>query len=53
MPKTLIIRNRKMEEVSENNGFEEDEEDDEVDIDVEFEDIEEEEFDENNESGFK
>jgi hypothetical protein len=37
-----------LEEVSENNGFVEDEEDDEVDIDDEFEDIEEDEFGENN-----
>jgi len=36
-----------MEEVPENNGFVEDEED-EVDIDDEFEDIEEEDFGENN-----
>jgi hypothetical protein len=37
-----------MEEVQENDGFVEDEEDDEVDIDDEFEDIEEEDFGENN-----
>lgn len=37
-----------MEEVPENNGFVEDEEDEEVDIDDEFEDIEEEDFGENN-----
>jgi hypothetical protein len=36
-----------MEEVPENNGFMEDEEVDEVDIDDEFEDIEEEDFGEN------
>ena len=36
-----------MEEVPEDNGFEEDEEEDEVDIDDEFEDIEEEDFDNN------
>jgi hypothetical protein len=41
-----------MEEVPENNGFMEDEEVDEVDIDDEFEDIEE-DFAENNNSGFK
>jgi hypothetical protein len=34
-----------MEEVPQNDGF--------VDIDDEFEDIEEEEFDENNDSAFK
>jgi hypothetical protein len=37
-----------MEEVPANNGFVEDEEDEEVDIDDEFEDIEEEDFGENN-----
>ena len=37
-----------MEGVPKNNGFVEDEEDDEVDIDDEFEDIEEVDFDENN-----
>jgi hypothetical protein len=37
-----------MEEVPENNGFVEAEEDEEVDIDDEFEDIEEEDFGENN-----
>ena len=42
-----------MEEVPENNEFVEDEEDDEVDIDDEFGEIEEEDFDDNNESGFK
>lgn len=41
-----------MEKVPENDGFVEDEEDDEVDIDDEFEEIEE-DFDDNNESGFK
>lgn len=46
--KTGITSNRKMEEVSENNGFVENDEDDEVDIDDDFEDIEEEDFDENN-----
>ncbi|HZD36826.1 MAG TPA: hypothetical protein VE130_16595 [Nitrososphaeraceae archaeon] len=39
--------------VSEDNGFMEDEEDNAVDIDDEFEEIEEEEFDENNDSGFE
>lgn len=42
-----------MKEVSEDNGFMEDEEDNVVDIDDEFEEIEEEEFDENNDSGFE
>ena len=42
-----------MEKVPENNGFVEDEEDEEVDIDDEFEEIEEEDFEENNDSGFK
>jgi hypothetical protein len=37
MFKTRIICNRRMEEVQENDGFVEDEEDDEVDIDDEFE----------------
>jgi hypothetical protein len=40
-----------MEEVPGNDDFLE--EDYEVDIDDEFEDIEEEDFDENNQSGFK
>ena len=39
-----------MEEVPENDGFVEDDEDDEVDIDDEFEDIEEEDFGENNDN---
>ena len=47
------MENHKMEGAPENDGFVEYEEDDEVDIDDEFEDIEEEEFDENNDSGFK
>lgn len=42
-----------MKEVSEDSGFMEDEEDNVVDIDDEFEEIEEEEFDENNDSGFE
>ena len=42
-----------MKEVSEDSGFKEDEEDNGVDIDDEFEEIEEEEFDENNDSGFE
>jgi len=50
MSKTSIISSRKLEEVPENGGFVEDEEDDEVDIDDEFEDIEEENFEENNTS---
>jgi|GEM_PF-2530440 hypothetical protein len=50
MSKTSIISSRKLEEVPENGGFVEDEEDDEVDIDDEFEDIEEEDFEENNTS---
>jgi hypothetical protein len=50
MSKARIICNHKMEEVPENDGFVEDEEDDEVDIDDEFEDIEEEDFEENNDS---
>ena len=33
---TRIIYNRKMEGVPENDGFEEDKEDDEIDIDDEF-----------------
>jgi hypothetical protein len=37
-----------MEEVPDNDGFVEVEEEDEVDIDDEFDDIEEEDFDENN-----
>ena len=41
MSKTWIICNQRIEKVPENNGFEEGEED-EVDIDDEFEDIEEE-----------
>ena len=41
-----------MEKVPENDGFVEDEEL-EVDIDDEFEEIEEEDFEENNDSGFK
>jgi hypothetical protein len=53
MSKTSIISSRKLEEVPENGGFVEDEEDDEVDIDDEFGEIEEEDFDDNNESGFK
>lgn len=48
MSKAGIIYSCKMEEVPENNGFVEDEEDEEVDIDDEFEDIEEEDFGENN-----
>lgn len=44
---TITVCDHKMEEVPEDNGFEEDEED-EVDIDDEFEDIEEEDFQENN-----
>jgi len=39
-----------LEEVPENDGFVEDDEDDEVDIDDEFEDIEEEDFGENNDN---
>jgi len=42
-----------MEEVPDNNGSVEDEGDDEVDIDDEFEDIEEECFDEDDDSGPK
>lgn len=42
-----------MKEVSEDNGLMGDEEDNVVDIDDEFEEIEEEEFDENNDSGFE
>jgi hypothetical protein len=41
-----------LEEVPENDGFVEDDEDDEVDIDDEFEDIEEEDFGENNDNNF-
>jgi hypothetical protein len=40
-----------MEEVPGNDGFVDDEEEDEVDIDDEFEDIEEEDFEVNNDSG--
>ena len=42
-----------MEEVPENDGFVEDDEDYEVDIDDEFEDIEEEDSEENNNPGSK
>jgi hypothetical protein len=44
------MRNHKVEEGPENNGFVEDEEDDEVDIDDEFEKIEEEDRETNNSS---
>jgi hypothetical protein len=47
MSKTSITGSRKLEEVPENDGFVEDEEDNEVDNDDEFEDIEE-DFGENN-----
>lgn len=47
MSKTKIICSHKMESVPENDDFVEDEEEDEVDIDDEFEDIEEEDFDNN------
>ena len=50
MPKKGTISNLKMEEVSGNDGFVDDEEDDEVDIDDEFEDIKE-GLEENNDSG--
>jgi hypothetical protein len=43
-----LIGSRKMEKAPENDGFEEEDEDDEVDIDEEFEEIEE-DFEENNE----
>jgi hypothetical protein len=42
-----------MEEVPEKDGFEEDEDDDEVDIDDEFEEIEEEDFGDNKKFGFE
>lgn len=47
MSKTRIICSHKMESMPENEDFVEDEEEDEVDIDDEFEDIEEEDFDNN------
>ena len=48
MSRARIIYYPKMEEVPENDNLMEDEEEDEVDIDDEFEDIEEEDFGENN-----
>jgi hypothetical protein len=53
MSKTSIIDGRKLEEVPENDGPEEDDEDDEVDIDDEFGEIEEEDFEEINEPDSK
>ena len=51
MSKTSSSRN--LEGVPQNYGFVDDDEDDEINIDDEFEAIEEEDFDDNNESGFK
>jgi hypothetical protein len=48
MSRARIIYYPKMEEMPENDDLMEDEEEDEVDIDDEFEDIEEEDFGENN-----
>jgi hypothetical protein len=48
MSRARIIYYPKMEEAPENDDLMEDEEEDEVDIDDEFEDIEEEDFGENN-----
>jgi hypothetical protein len=53
MSKTSITSSCNLEGVPQNDGFVDDDEDDEIDIDDEFEEIEEEVFDDNNESGFK
>jgi hypothetical protein len=53
MSGTEIICNHKLEEVPENDDLVQDKEGDEVNIDDEFEDIEEEAFEENNDSGSK
>jgi hypothetical protein len=51
MSGTGIICNHKLEEVPENDDLVQDKEGDEVNIDDEFEDIEEEDFEETTESG--
>jgi hypothetical protein len=48
MSNTWQLRNSKMEEVPDNDGFVDEEEEDEVDIDDVFEEIEEEDSDECN-----